>query len=170
MTKRELYLGLNSVGGPVMLKVEFRERPEGLELSICGTSTGPRGYYCGGQIDILEEVKTPAVPPEKLARIDEVWRRWHLNGMRAGCEHQRAEGWDERPIDSAKPLHAHGRHFEGQRSASWNMLAWVTPTEHPAGLLTRPCPECGYRYGSAWLHEPLPAEVVAEVEGWFSRD
>jgi hypothetical protein len=30
---------------------------------------------------------------ERLRQIVEVWRVYHLNGMRAGCEHQRALGW-----------------------------------------------------------------------------
>ena len=35
---------------------------------------------------------------------------------------------------------------------------------HPDGLLCRPCPECGYRYGSAWLREEVPAAVLAELQ------
>lgn len=37
---------------------------------------------------------------------------------------------------------------------------WVSPAEHPAGLLGKPCGECGHRYGSAWLFEPVPADVI----------
>ena len=33
------------------------------------------------------------------------------------------------------------------------------------GNIGRECPECGYRYGSAWLHEELPDNVVAWVKG-----
>lgn len=36
-----------------------------------------------------------------------------------------------------------------------------------------PCPECGYRYGTAWLHRELPPEVAAWFEGidsWPSGD
>lgn len=90
----------------------------------------------------------------------EIWRDWHLNDMFSGCVHQRKAGWDKRPIDPNKPLQAYGKHFEGQRSATWNMLTWITPAEHPEGLLTAPCPECGYKYGSAWLHEDVPASVL----------
>lgn len=90
----------------------------------------------------------------------DAWNRWHLNDMRAGCKHQRAQGWDKRPIDPDKPTTAYGRHFEGQRSASWNLLGWIRPEEHPDGLLTRPCPECGYRYGTAWLSEDVPEDML----------
>lgn len=37
---------------------------------------------------------------------------------------------------------------------------WVKPSEHPDGLLTKPCPECGYGYGTAWLAEDVPADVL----------
>jgi len=37
---------------------------------------------------------------------------------------------------------------------------WVKPNEHPEGMLTRPCPQCGYAYGSAWLFDALPPEVT----------
>lgn len=40
---------------------------------------------------------------------------------------------------------------------------WVRHEEHPDGLLSKPCPVCGYKYGSAWRKEPLPADVVAAV-------
>jgi hypothetical protein len=99
--------------------------------------------------------------PEKLYGV---WERWHLNDMRADCEHQRAEGWAERPIDPTKPTNSYGRHFEGQRMDSWNLLGWVSETEHPEGLLSRPCPTCGYKYGTAWLREEVPADVIEYLE------
>lgn len=37
---------------------------------------------------------------------------------------------------------------------------WVREDEHPDGILSKPCPTCGYKYGSAWLFEPIPAEVI----------
>lgn len=56
---------------------------------------------------------------------------WHLNDMRAGCEHQEKLGWNHTAMGVA-------------------------------------CPECGYRYGSAWLVRELPANVIAWAEN-FAR-
>jgi hypothetical protein len=89
---------------------------------------------------------------------------WHLNNMKVACVHQEAEGWGERPIDPTKPTDTYGKHFPGQVSSSWNMLAWVRRDEHPQGLLSEPCPVCGYRYGSAWLKRELPPEIIALAE------
>lgn len=37
---------------------------------------------------------------------------------------------------------------------------WVKESEHPEGLLSKPCPECGYKYGNAWLKEEVPVKVI----------
>lgn len=103
------------------------------------------------------------MPRARVERLMELWQRWHLNDMKAGCEHQRAEGWDQRPIDPNKPLNAYGKHFPEQRYDSSNMLAWVRPDEHPDGLLTKACPQCGYKYGTAWKTEAVPHEVLVEL-------
>lgn len=154
--------------GEVFCRIEVKDGG----LSICGVE-GPKknGDASGGcgqiedSIELQEHEYAPGWDAEKVDAFLGVWRRWHLNDMRAGCEHQRAEGWNQRPIDPSKPLNAYGRHFDGQKQDSWNMLAWVRADEHPEGLLCRPCPICGYKYGSAWLKEELPVEVVTYLEG-----
>ena len=35
---------------------------------------------------------------------------------------------------------------------------------HPEGVLGKPCAECGHRYGSAWLYEPVPDDVLDFLE------
>lgn len=92
-----------------------------------------RDFDGGGQcIEAAETIIDPA-PGLSLAdvrRLAELWRRWHLNDMRAACAHQ-APVYDDR-----------GR---------------------PDLDATPACPVTGYRYGHAWLVEPVPAEVVAEL-------
>ena len=39
-------------------------------------------------------------------------------------------------------------------------LGWIYPSEHPDGLLTRPCSVCGYRYGTKHLSEKVPEDVL----------
>ena len=45
-------------------------------------------------------------------------------------------------------------------ATSTKMLGWLRETEHPEGILSKPCPVCGYKYGSAWLKEEVPQEVI----------
>lgn len=44
------------------------------------------------------------------------------------------------------------------------MLGWLYPNEHPAGILTRKCPICGYEYGTAWNHFEIDAEDLTKIE------
>lgn len=39
-------------------------------------------------------------------------------------------------------------------------LGWLYQKEHPDGLMCRPCPSCGHKYGSAWLKEAVPSDVL----------
>lgn len=66
----------------------------------------------------------------RVSQVDAYGARWHLNGMRAGCAHQTVVWEDSK----------YGR--------------------QPSLDRTLPCPETGYRYGTAWLAEPLPEEVA----------
>ncbi len=148
----------------VFIKIDY----DGKRLSISGVE-GPllTGNALGGCGQINMHLRAaqfqtfaPGWDTDTVAHLLEVWKRWHLNDMRAGCEHQRAEGWADRPIDPNKPMDTYGKHFDGQKQDSWNMLVWVRRDEHPEGLLCEPCPTCGYRYGTAWKHEVIPTDIL----------
>lgn len=47
---------------------------------------------------------------------------------------------------------------------------WLRPSEHPQGVLDKPCPVCGYKYGSAWLVSVLPAAIKTEILALFDRE
>jgi hypothetical protein len=143
-------------------------------IIFCSIKVDADGKLCGvegpmkngnargdcGQIKPAIVELAPAWTQEMLAKFQEIWDRWHLNDMRAGCEHQRAEQWDKRPIDPSKPLNSYGKHYVGQKQDSWNMLTWLNASEHPDGLMCKPCLVCGYKYGTAWLKEEVPQEVI----------
>lgn len=180
---RVLNPGISTVYGgritpvQVYIKVEYgpASPPEEgkMRLSISGV-VGPKanGDAVGscGQIseELTSEYFTPANGWDR-GMVDvllRLWEDWHLNDMRAGCEHQRADGWNERRIDPSKPAHTYGKHFEGQRSSTWNLWGWIRPSEHPEGLMTAPCPECGYGYGTSWLYEEVPVEVLETLKSF----
>ena len=50
-----------------------------------------------------------------------------------------------------------GYKFESKEEKT---TGWLTQEEHPEGVLSKPCPVCGYKYGSAWRFEEVPAEVI----------
>jgi len=205
--------------GGVFCKIQY----DGAKLSISGV-IGPKsnGYArgsCGQIVDSMSDAIdgwAPGWSEALLAQFVETWRAWHLNDMRASCEHQRE--WDTRAPLTLRPLtwgpeyHRRRRAAEdgtmrADEFATWGetvrmvarltlgfnppkhpdlwgadgerMLAlqlvkeekpetkaagWVTEKEHPAGLLSKPCPTCGYKYGSAWLKEDVPADVLEFLE------
>lgn len=195
-------------------------------LSIVG-EYGDGGGQC---ISALDEVVTFALgwSRELAQRFKDAWQRWHLNGMRAGCEHQRAAGWKTCPgHHSSEPFHVEvvdllekrgdearqlkkdadtlrrvceQHDVQGDTRAAMIDLAATLddasaaikgqlpklgegprkvygaqrPTiEYRCGqnerlpmpcgapdALSKPCPECGYKFGTAWLFEEVPADVV----------
>lgn len=122
-----------------------------VEVSLTGEQCierfGRRDYLGGGQnVDTLADIVNPA-PGWTLAEIRELatlWDRWHLNTMRAACAHMV-------PGDLAREDNGYG----GTRIS----------TSDPRNT----CPESGYRYGHAWLTEPVPADVVARLD-YLMRD
>mgnify|MGYP001580030912 CR=1 FL=1 len=56
------------------------------------------------------------------------------------------------------------------RKRETKTAGWVYPTEHPRGVFTKPCPACGHKYGSAWLMEKVPADVIAWLRALPASD
>lgn len=147
----------------------------------------------------------PGWDAEKWFDFLDIWKRWHLNDMQPGCEHQK--DWGKKKLelidfswttqfqnlrDSAtleadqyekfkevaagvmtiatgikrpkwktplvEKLLSEGWIKENKRETKTS--GWVCEYEHPEGELCKPCPVCGYKYGTAWKKEELPQEVV----------
>lgn len=51
--------------------------------------------------------------------------------------------------------------FAGDNEATEiKTLGWLTPKDHPDGILGRPCPVCGYKYGTEWKKEEVPEDII----------
>jgi len=77
------------------------------KLSICGVEGPTRDGNCiGGCGQIVMHLKPEDLNPApgwdraKIGQFLQVWDRWHLNDMKAECEHQRARGetWTTHPL------------------------------------------------------------------------
>jgi hypothetical protein len=40
------------------------------------------------------------------------------------------------------------------------LRGWINCEDNPIGLLCKPCPVCGYKYGTSWLKEDVPEDVI----------
>lgn len=51
--------------------------------------------------------------------------------------------------------------FDGDKGPTEKkQLGWLYEKDHPDGILCKPCPICGYKYGTSWLTEEVPSEVI----------
>ena len=81
----------------VYCKIEYTGGGKG-KLSIVGT-IGPKyngdAYGSSGQCYDEIKIKNHATGWDKkrVEKFVSIWKEWHLNNMRAGCEHQR-KNWD----------------------------------------------------------------------------
>ena len=137
--------------GPTWQTVEHGEITDPLRLSVTGealrrTSSGrwtaASSGQCSEDLDRVADFATGkgaglGWDAERRDTLAALWRDWHLNDMRAGCAHQTIVREDG-PYGS-----------------------------RPSLTLTKPCPETGYRYGSAWLVEPLTDEAYRTLDRLF---
>jgi len=236
--KKILYIGKLKDGGfDLFCKAEI----EGGKLSISGVvgpkSNGNAEGGCG-QIDMefshknpLQDdrrITSPTTPEQiefakgwnktKWFEFLDVWHRWHLNDMKAACEHQEALGWDnmasepvniykwkltseapdrQRKIenDAMESLKTKGyaainpiqkfilnleywtktekdelsdsiaEYYRPEEDHIENKTrGWLDEKEHSLGILSKACPTCGYKYGTAWKKRALPLEVVEFIK------
>ena len=127
------------------IKIELKDSPKGKVLSIMGgiwNSKHSDYYTCGQCLDTILEF-FPSNP--KVKRIVEIWNRWHLNDMKAGTPKQEA---CIREMPTPKT---------GQ--AIYDLTCEYLESK---GLLV----DNGYKYGSEWLFEEIPNEIIVEVESF----
>lgn len=90
--KKRICIGWNEEGKVCIdVKLEYKEG-KGLRLSICGDVTNRRGTMIqAGQMNPIIGITKYADGwnEERVNELNGIWNRWHLNDMRAGCEHQR---------------------------------------------------------------------------------
>ena len=133
-----------------LLTYELRQTDKGLEFAAQGEVWNPSetDIYCGGQC--VDELVDKYGHFPKAKRLKAIWKRYHLNSMKAGSAVQE-QYLREHPLDPE--THKYPKNHYAVAGA---VLA-------AAGLNPDPT---GYRYGHAWCYEPLPQEIIDEVMGW----
>lgn len=139
----------------VWVKVEMNDQrnpQHGPELSISSVvGPKPNGDAWGGsgQCRDLNIVSyADGWDADMVASLLAIWERWHLNGMQAGSPAQRQWLRDNPAEFPGYPID----HY------SWTKARLVA-----AGL--QPDPDTGYSYGSSWLYEPVPNDVITWLRG-----
>lgn len=212
----------------VFCKVQYLDGD--LSISgIVGPTRGGNAIGGCGQIDMEFAHRNPAdndkrysspIPPAAIRFADgwnvglwltflDIWKQYHLNDLRPGCEHQEAAGWGKDEIElvtyrltsiTLRERNSLKRQNEARLqngeavsltedeiaflSLPWERhdspdsdsvgsgcyeavkhetktSGWVYPKDHPAGVLTKPCTVCGYRYGTEWKRADVPQDILA---------
>lgn len=121
-------------------------------LSICGNiwNAHHTDIVTGGQI--IDQIADLFPGNSQVQLIHSIWKKWHLNYMKAGSPAQECH------------LKKHSGEFPGYPVSHYE---WASKLLAEAGLN----PDPGYlhngkpyKYGTAWLRVELPADVVAYVE------
>lgn len=127
--------------------VHLQPCPRYTELSITAEVWYPGDRHndpgqCGQCIDTVREHWGAHNP--LVTELCEIWERWHLNGMTAGT-------------------HAQNEHLRAHPPE---------PPSYPVGYYEKACAtlkeaglyeDQGYTYGSAWLVEELPQDVIKRL-------
>lgn len=205
----------------VEVTIELKDTNDGPEFTASGNIWNARhtDIYSGGQnLDTIARfVKGPT-----FKKIYRLWTLYHLNGMHAECEHQRALCWRElageeitsyafdmndetrakvkaakaRAIDCLKAgetftptpeetrlvnlperlelaidelsdddaaMYRPGKFLSGWAHEKRERRGWVQYEKDDRGLLGRPCPVCGYKYGSGWRYMEIPADDLQQI-------
>lgn len=130
----------------VFCKIAF----EGGRLSITGV-VGPKknGDATGscGQIAPMMEFIEPGKgwTVAMVLKFMHRWEKWHLNDMRAGCEHQ------------TEILEAEGP--RGTKAISDRYEDLILDGRF------KKCPACGYEYGTNWKTVEVPPDVLDFLRG-----
>lgn len=97
-----------------------------------------------------------------ITKFLRTWDRWHLNDMRAGAPDQESALRDQRArggLDNLPDYYA---------AACAYLDSCGILTSKSAGQIVvhgrSAVDASGYRYGSGWVYEPLPSDVVAYLE------
>lgn len=157
------------------LTFELREDDKGrLEFSASGEVWNNRktdvfwARQCVGELSALfpENAKAQA--------LCGIWKRWHLNGLKAGTPAQMSE--IKRREEMARKKHpacvypdgdlnwyalAKAEGIAGESAGYYDLAClWL----NQAGIYTAPHNGVPYTYGTGWLHEEIPAGVIAQIK------
>lgn len=77
---------------------------------------------------------------------------------------------DSITLPAEVPLPEHLQKYYRVCGRKWANTAFLYPSEHPEGILRKPCPVCGYEYGTAWHKVEIPNNVISFLQNLPDAD
>jgi hypothetical protein len=134
-------------------KVEIRVELEEGRLSICGDIWNGHHTDCISCGQNIDEIASLFPHKKTVQRIKAIWERWHLNDLKAGSPNQE-EYLRRHPVQITYPESHYDKTCGILKEAGLNPDVAYLHNGKP------------YEYGSSWLTEELPQEVINEVNSW----
>lgn len=107
---------------------------------------------------------------ERQRRLKDTVERMLTNGesvqlsesqRKVYCAKYFVEGWSETPPEGYEPYKTEQKParsvYPPESDSKWG-------EKHPDGVLSKPCPVCGYKWGTQWRAERVPADVLQWLE------
>jgi hypothetical protein len=140
-----------NASNPVEITLSIQPTEHGPRVSLQGLiwQRSRRDIESGGQ---NQDTLRRFYPTDaRVQRLCDLWDRWHLNDMRAGTPAQEAaiRTWRAALPDPRRDY---------DYGAACDYLKSLNLYD-----------DQGYKYGHAWLFEPVPAEVLAELRAIFTN-
>lgn len=137
-----------------------KHTPEYVEFTASGYiwNTKKTDIYCGGQCldTMFEFLKGNA----DFRKVYGWWKAYHLNGMHAGTPEQ------EQAIAAWK---AKGNMYDYTAACDYLKGIGLYEVEYTGKSTGRMYDNEPYRYGSAWLIQDIPEDVVREMEEFIQK-
>ena len=148
----------NTDYGNVFCKILF----DGEKLSISGVEgplyNGNCKGACGQIVDSVKSITELAEgwTPDLVMEFVSIWKRWHLNDMKAG-NHEQERALREMQVALFKKYDTDSLSQIAREEGKKDYYELACEYLKEKGLYE----SHGYRYGTAWCREDVPEEVIA---------
>lgn len=73
-------------------------------------------------------------------------------------------------IETTEELHDGIKNFYRLGKTETQVRGWIRYDKDKNGILCKPCPICGYKYGSSWTFREIPANDLARIKELLTGD
>ena len=145
---KTILVGKGGKGNNQNVEIEVNLNEDKGTLSISGNVYNrlKTDIIAGGQLEeeIKEYVTKYSIPMDKLNEIIAIWKRWHLNDLRAGTPKQE---------EAVNIWLSKGNKYD-----------YANACEYLKSI--KLYNDNGYKYGTAWKKEELPYSVKQTILSW----
>jgi hypothetical protein len=145
---KTILVGKSGKGKNQNVEIEVNLNEEKGTLSIVGNVWNhlKTDIVCGGQLEegIKDYIEKYLISKDKLEEIIAIWKRWHLNDLKAGTPKQEEaiRIW----LDKG------------------NKYDYLTACEYLKSI--KLFNDGGYKYGTGWKTEEIPFRVLETIKSW----